>query len=116
MIEMRRLDSTAPDFWRQLDSVAAAEEPAGVEEEVRAIVTAVRERGDAALVELTNRLDERDVGDANELAPSSARSEPPSSRPRSAFVPFTSDSASVPGPTPRRTAPSWDSRSFPSTG
>ncbi len=59
MIDITRLDSTRADFWKRLDQLLAWE---GVSDEqvnatVREILAEVRGRGDAAVVELTNRFD-----------------------------------------------------------
>ena len=55
---IRRLHSAAPDFARQLDGLTGVEaQPASVARTAAEIVNSVRERGDAALVEFTNRFD-----------------------------------------------------------
>ena len=59
MIQIRRLDSEQPDFWSQLERLLAWE---GVADEqvhatVREILHHVRTRGDAALLEYTQRFD-----------------------------------------------------------
>jgi len=59
MIDIARLDSSHADFWKRLDQLLAWE---GVSDEqvnatVKEILTEVRGRGDAAVVELTNRFD-----------------------------------------------------------
>ena len=71
-MNVRRLDSRAGDFRRQLSSLAEFDAP-DVEAEVRAIVEDVRTRGDDAVVELTNRLDVREVAHAAELELPAAR-------------------------------------------
>jgi len=55
----RRLDSRAPGFAAQFDALlnAKREEEEDVAQAVRAIIADVRARGDAALVELSNRFD-----------------------------------------------------------
>jgi len=55
----RRLDARAPDFAAQFSALISAkrETEEDVAASVRAIVADVRERGDAALVELTNKFD-----------------------------------------------------------
>lgn len=60
-----RLDMAAPDFEaRFADLLAAKRETAeDVDAAVRAILAAVRERGDAALIELTARLDQVDLAE-----------------------------------------------------
>ena len=59
MLALRRLDSTDADFQARLDALLAWEQvsDAQVEQTVRAIIADVRARGDAALVEYTNRFD-----------------------------------------------------------
>lgn len=58
-----RLDAAAPDFSTRLDALLAWDSvsDAGVAEVVDEILHAVKARGDAAVVEYTNRLDRRDV-------------------------------------------------------
>lgn len=60
---IRRLQSSSPDFSQQLDSLLAweAESHDTVEGAVKEILAAVRTRGDAAVVEYTNRFDQRDA-------------------------------------------------------
>lgn len=60
---IRRLQSSSPDFSQQLDSLLAweAESHDAVEGAVKEILAAVRTRGDAAVVEYTNRFDQRDA-------------------------------------------------------
>ena len=65
-MNVRRLRSTDPDFRSRLGELVEFEEP-DVEAEVRAIVADVRARGDEAVVDLTNRLDERSVRRAADL-------------------------------------------------
>ncbi|WJW74843.1 histidinol dehydrogenase [Thiohalobacter sp. IOR34] len=59
MLEIKQLTAEAPDFWSQLESLLAWEGGANeaVEATVREILAAVRARGDAALVEYSNRFD-----------------------------------------------------------
>ncbi len=69
MPKIRRFDTTQADFWSQLESLLAWE---GVSDDkvngiVRDILKSVRERGDAALVEYTNRLDRMDAKSMEEL-------------------------------------------------
>lgn len=58
-MKLRRLDSAAPDFWRCLGKLTptAAQDPA-LERAVADIVEQVRVGGDAALLALSNRLDD----------------------------------------------------------
>ncbi len=68
-IEIRRLSTRDPDFWSALDNLLAWEgvSDAEVTARVREILQAVRQRGDAAVVEYTNRFDHRDAGEMREL-------------------------------------------------
>jgi len=68
-IQIRRLDSSSPDFTERLDALLAVdtEHDAQVREQARAILERVRLEGDAALLELTNRLDRREVAEPAEL-------------------------------------------------
>ncbi len=72
---LRRFDSQASGFLRELDALLAWDLPAddGLEQTVRAIIAEVRRRGDAALVEYTNRFDERKLRSAAELLLPKAR-------------------------------------------
>ncbi len=66
---IKQLDTRAPEFERQFESLLAGETAAhkSVERVVRDIVLDVRQRGDLAVMELTNRLDRRQVSDFAEL-------------------------------------------------
>ncbi len=69
MIELKRLDSQSDDFWPTLESLIAWE---GVSDDqvmdtVLGILRDVRQRGDAAVVEYTNRFDRMDVASMAEL-------------------------------------------------
>ena len=75
---MRRLHSSDAGFPDRLAELSRFEVP-DVEAKVRAIVDDVRVRGDAAVVELTNRLDGRCIENATEL-------EIPAERPESALA------------------------------
>ena len=59
----RRLDARAPDFAAQFDALlnAKREEEEDVAQVVRGIIADVRARGDAALVELSNKFDKANV-------------------------------------------------------
>lgn len=75
MAEIKRLDSGSSDFWPELDRLLAWE---GVSDDkvngiVREILAAVRQRGDAALIEYTNRFDRMQVGSMAELEIPQAR-------------------------------------------
>ena len=68
-IEIRRLSTSDSDFWSALDNLLAWEgvSDAEVTARVREILQAVRQRGDAAVVEYTNRFDRRDASEMREL-------------------------------------------------
>ena len=66
---MRRLDATTPLFDAALDQLlefVVARDPQVVTT-VSAIIDAVQRRGDAALLEYTNRYDQREIEDATLL-------------------------------------------------
>jgi histidinol dehydrogenase len=58
-IQIRKLDSSQPDFQEALDALLAfeASTDAAIEQAVAAILADVRARGDAAVLEYTNRFD-----------------------------------------------------------
>lgn len=69
MTNITRLDSTQSDFWPELEKLLAWE---GVSDDdvnttVRHILSEVRRRGDAALLEFTNRFDRMDSATVAEL-------------------------------------------------
>ncbi|HEV2977264.1 MAG TPA: histidinol dehydrogenase [Casimicrobiaceae bacterium] len=70
MVELRRLDSSAPGFDAALALLTAfdAPEDAGVEAVVAAILADVRARGDAAVLEYTKRFDRVDAPSVAALA------------------------------------------------
>ncbi|MDP3842472.1 MAG: histidinol dehydrogenase [Oxalobacteraceae bacterium] len=72
-IQIRRLDSSGTDFRAQLDAVLAfdAGTDAAIEHAVAAILADVKARGDAAVLEYTQRFDRLDVASmaALEIAP-----------------------------------------------
>jgi len=70
MVELRRLDSSAPGFDAALALLTAPDSPedAGVETVVAAILADVRERGDAAVLEYTKRFDGVDAPSVAALA------------------------------------------------
>lgn len=67
--EVNRLSTAASDFWESLDALTAWSEERDTEVAARVaeIIAAVRKQGDAALVEYTNRFDQRQVAKASEL-------------------------------------------------
>lgn len=77
MVDITRLDSTSDDFWPALEKLLAWE---GVSDDkvnatVREILAAVRERGDAAVLEYTNRFDRMNATSMAELEVPQARLE-----------------------------------------
>ena len=70
-----RLDSRAADFAARFGDFLAAkrEAAADVEDAVRGIIDAVKARGDAALVEFTNKFDRADLEALGEAAASRNR-------------------------------------------
>lgn len=66
---IRQLDTRAPAFEREFESLLTGEAEAheSVERSVRDILSDVRQRGDAAVMDLTNRLDRRQVSEFAEL-------------------------------------------------
>ncbi len=77
MLEIRRLSSSAPDFDRELEALLAfetAQDPS-VDVTAAAILDAVQERGDAALIDYTTRFDRWTPASAAalEVAPREAR-------------------------------------------
>ena len=69
MTEIKRLDSSDAEFQEQLEHLLDWEQSADlkVESVVREIITAVRTRGDTALIEYTERFDRRKVADGLEI-------------------------------------------------
>ncbi len=69
MSAIKRLDSRAPDFLAQLDSLLAIESGADerIERAVAEILADVRSRGDAAVLEYTRRFDRQEAGSVAEL-------------------------------------------------
>jgi histidinol dehydrogenase len=69
-VQIRKLDSTAPDFKERLDTLLAfeAETDDAIETAVAAILADVKKRGDAAVLEYTNRFDRIPGGAASMAA------------------------------------------------
>lgn len=69
MTTITRLNSSSPDFWSQLDALLAWESVSddAVNTTVLEIIGAIRARGDAALVDYTNRFDRMSVATMAEL-------------------------------------------------
>ena len=59
MVNIKRLKASTDDFWSQLEAILAWESVSdeAVTTTVRDIIEAVKQRGDAAVVEYTNRFD-----------------------------------------------------------
>ncbi|MBT8117196.1 MAG: histidinol dehydrogenase, partial [Gammaproteobacteria bacterium] len=70
MPDIKRLDSSDPGFDAALDQLLDWEQSAdiAVESVVRDIITDVRARGDAALIEYTERFDRRTVDNGLEIS------------------------------------------------
>ena len=68
-MQIKRLNISDPDFWQQLERMLAWEEvsDANVNTTVDAIINSVRQRGDAAVVEYTNRFDAMNVSSMQDL-------------------------------------------------
>ncbi|HEB58009.1 MAG TPA: histidinol dehydrogenase [Gammaproteobacteria bacterium] len=68
-MNITRLDTRSDDFWFHLEQMLAWEGVSddAVNDIVKEIIQAIRERGDAALVEYTNRFDRMSVGGMAEL-------------------------------------------------
>ncbi len=67
--DVRRLDSADSEFYAQLDELLAWEQVSDdqVEQTVRSVIADIRSRGDAALIEYTNRFDRMQVSSMAEL-------------------------------------------------
>jgi histidinol dehydrogenase len=68
-VNIKKLNTTAPDFNQQLQALLAWDEAddLDVQHRVLDIIADVRKRGDAAVIEYTNRFDKREVVNASEL-------------------------------------------------
>jgi len=75
MTDIRRLDSSSPDFWPALERLLAWESVSddAVLETVRGIIDEVRARGDAAVLEYTARFDRLQAASLAELEIDHAR-------------------------------------------
>ncbi len=76
-VQIRKLDSTAPDFKQTLSSLLAfeAETDDAIEAAVAKILADVKHRGDAAVLEYTNRFDRIPNGGASSMAAFDVRQE-----------------------------------------
>ena len=74
-MQIKRLNISDSDFWQQLERMLAWEEvsDANVNSTVEEIINAVRQRGDAAVVEYTNRFDSMSASSMQELEISQQR-------------------------------------------
>jgi histidinol dehydrogenase len=74
-ISIKRLNSTRTDFWPSLEQLLAweSESDAVVAKTVEGILADVRRRGDAAVIEYTNRFDRMQARDMQELEIPAAR-------------------------------------------
>ena len=68
-MKIKRLNSSDANFWQELDSLLAWESVSdqAVNDTVTGIIADIRSRGDAALVEYTNRFDRMSTTDIGEL-------------------------------------------------
>ena len=75
MVEIKRLDTTAPDFWERLKTLVEWDsgDAATVTQTVEEIIKQVRRRGDAALLEYTRRFDRVEAATMAELEIPAAR-------------------------------------------
>jgi len=75
VVDIRRLNSADSDFYARLEALLAWEQvsDAGIEQTVRGIIADIRARGDAALLEYTNRFDRMQAGSVAELEIDQAR-------------------------------------------
>ena len=75
MVAMTRLNKNDDDFWQQLDGMLAWDSVSdqAVLDTVNGIIADIRQRGDAAVVEYTNRFDAMSVSSMDELVISRER-------------------------------------------
>ena len=68
-LNIKKLNTTSPDFKQQLQALLAWDEAddLDVQHRVLDIIADVRKRGDAAVIDYTNRFDKREVVNASEL-------------------------------------------------
>ena len=69
MVDIKRLNATVDEFWPQLEALLAWENVSdeAVTGTVREILQAVQQRGDAAVIEYTNRFDRMQAGSMADL-------------------------------------------------
>jgi len=75
MINIRQLSTTSESFWQELDALISWESVSdeGVFGVVDGIIKQIRQRGDAALIEYTNKFDRMDIQDSSDLEISQSR-------------------------------------------
>jgi histidinol dehydrogenase len=75
MVDIKRFNAAAKDFWSQLDALLAWESVSdeAVSGTVREIIQAVQQRGDAAVIEYTNRFDRMQAASMAELTLDASR-------------------------------------------
>lgn len=75
MVALRRLHTASADFWQRLEEVRAFDDAddLAINNTVREILLDVRQRGDAALIDYTDRFDHLQVANATELELSASR-------------------------------------------
>ena len=75
MVDIKRLNISTPDFWSQLDALLAWESVSdeAVTGTVREILQAVQQRGDAAVIDYTNRFDRMQASDMADLTLDASR-------------------------------------------
>jgi histidinol dehydrogenase len=68
-LSIRQMSADSPDFFQKLDALIAWEDvsDAGVQQTVSGILQDIRARGDAALLEYTNRFDHRELASAKDF-------------------------------------------------
>jgi histidinol dehydrogenase len=75
MVDIKRFNAAAKDFWSQLDALLAWESVSdeAVSGTVREIIQAVQQRGDAAVIEYTNRFDRMQAASMADLTLDASR-------------------------------------------
>ena len=75
MINIKKLSTTSDSFWKDLDALISWESVSDnkVLDIVTDIIAQIRERGDEALIEFTNKFDRMEIKNASELEISRAR-------------------------------------------
>ena len=75
MVNIKRFKTSADDFWLQLDALLAWESVSdeAVSGTVREIIQAVQQRGDAAVIDYTNRFDRMQAASMADLTLDASR-------------------------------------------